>query len=80
MRRNQVVALMFAPESGAQVRERIKSKVDEGAQYLKQCGSELKESATGIVDAGKRTVTCATDNVAEAVDAGKQAYTEALKS
>jgi hypothetical protein len=51
--RRAVVTVIFAPESGALVRKRIESKVDEGAEYLNQRSSELRDSAPGILDAAK---------------------------
>jgi len=73
-------ALILAPESGEQVRERIKTKADEGAEYLKKRGSELRTSTADMMEAGKKVMGRAKENINEAVEAGKQSYGDAVNS
>jgi gas vesicle protein len=72
------VGLLFAPKSGAETRDLLLTKADEGKEYLKQRGSELKDSASDILEKGKSAVTRQRDNLTAAVDAGKQAYRDAV--
>ena len=73
-------ALVLAPESGEQVRERIKTKADEGTEYLKQRGSELRTSTGDMIDAGKKVIGPAKENINEAVEASKQSYEDTVNS
>ena len=46
------IGMLFAPKSGQETREYIKSKAGEGSEFIKQRGSELKDTASGWVDKG----------------------------
>ena len=69
-------ALLLAPRSGRETRELLKDKADEGKEYLKRRGSELREDAGELIDRG---IGRQKDNLSEAVDAGKQAFREAVR-
>ena len=73
-----VVGLLFAPKTGEETRELLKNKADEGKEYLKRRGSELRESADDILERGRDVVGRQKDTLAEAVAAGKQAYRETV--
>ena len=73
-----VVGLLFAPKTGEETRELLKNKADEGKEYLKRRGSELRESADDILERGRGVVGRQKDTLAEAVAAGKQAYRETV--
>ena len=70
--------LLFAPKTGEETRDLIRSKADEGKEYLKQRTTELKETASEAIERGRSTVTRQRDNLTAAVEAGKQAYREAV--
>jgi len=72
------LGLLFAPKSGEETRELLKDKADEGKEYLKRRGSELRDSAGEIIERGKEVISRQKDTLAEAVEAGKQAYREAV--
>lgn len=72
------VGILFAPQSGEQTRTLIRTKTGEGAEYLKQKGEALYESATEMVEKGKTTLARQREQLAAAVEAGKQAYREAV--
>jgi gas vesicle protein len=72
------VGLLFAPNSGAETRDLIRSKADESKDYLRKRGSELRDSASDVIEKGKTAVSRQRDHLAAAVDAGKQAYREAV--
>jgi gas vesicle protein len=74
------VGLLFAPKTGAETRDLILSKADEGKDYLKRRTIDLKDSASDVIEKGRSTVTRQRDNLAAAVEAGKQAYREAVRS
>jgi len=83
--------LLFAPQSGEETRNLLKSRADDGTDYLRRRGGELRDSATEAMERGKEAVSDAVekgrtvvnrqkDQVAAAVEAGKQAYREAMRA
>ncbi len=72
------VGVLFAPKSGEETREFLRTKADEGKDYLRRRGEELREQAEDLVERGKTKVTRQRDHLAAAVEAGKQAYREAV--
>ena len=74
----QCGGLLFAPKSGAETLELIRSKADESKDYLRRRSSELRDSANDAIERGKTAVSKQRDHLAAAVEAGKQAYREAV--
>ncbi len=74
------VGLLFAPKSGAETRDLLRSKADEGKDYLKRRTGELRETANQTIEKGRSSLARQRDNLAAAVEAGKQAYREAVSS
>lgn len=70
--------LLFAPKTGADTRELIRSKADEGKEYIKQRGTELRDTASDVIDKSRSAVSRQRDNLSAAVEAGKQAYRDAV--
>jgi gas vesicle protein len=69
--------VLFAPKSGSETREFIKSKAGESADYVKRRSENLKETAAETIDRGKETLRRHKENLNAAVEAGKQAYRDA---
>ena len=74
------VGVLFAPKSGAETRNLLRSKAEEGADYVKRRGTELRDTATETLEKGKQAVARHKENLTAAVDAGKQAYREAVNN
>jgi gas vesicle protein len=74
------VGLLFAPKTGAETRDLIRSKADEGKEYLKRRTVDLKDSANDVVEKGRSAVNRQRDNLTAAVEAGKQAYRDAVRN
>ena len=72
------VGLLFAPKTGSETRDLIRSKADEGKDYLKRRTSELRDQAEEVIEKGRTAVTRQRDNLSAAVEAGKTAYREAV--
>ena len=72
------IGLLFAPKSGEETRGMLKSKAEEGKEFLKQRSAELRGSASDLIDKGRDAVNRQKDNLMEAVEAGKQAYRETV--
>ncbi len=74
------VGIVFAPKSGQETRDLIRSKADEGKEYLRRRTEELRESAGDIIDRGKGAMQRQRDQLSAAVEAGKQAYRDAVNT
>ena len=80
-----LVGILFAPQAGEKTRDLIAGRAEEGRDFLTQKGRVAreqastyvdrgKEAATSYVDRGKEVVTQQRDQLASAIEAGKQAY------
>jgi len=78
------IGLLFAPKSGEETREVLKSKADEGTEYLKKQAADLRENAGGmandLVEKGRDVISRQKDTLNDAIAAGKQAYREKVES
>lgn len=72
------VGVLFAPKSGEETREFIRAKADEGKDYIRQRSDDLRGQANELVDRGKTVVSRQRDHLSAAVEAGKQAYRDAV--
>jgi gas vesicle protein len=51
------IGMLVAPQTGEQMRGRVKSNADKGTEYLKQRGLALRDSAADLVGKGKQAST-----------------------
>ncbi len=72
------VGILFAPHSGEETRELLRTKADESKEYLKKRGETLYGSAGDLVEKGRSAVARQKEQLAAAVEAGKQAYRETV--
>lgn len=81
--------ILWAPKSGEETRQLISDKAGEGADYLKaraqegtdyvrQRADDLKQSASDLYERGRSTINRQKDTLNAAVEAGKQAYRDAV--
>jgi gas vesicle protein len=68
------VALLLAPRSGEETRRLISSKTREGAEFVTGRAKDVTDRATGLIDRGKELLQQQRDQLAAALEAGKQAY------
>ena len=69
-----LVGILFAPKSGRETREYLGTRADEGREYLRKRGRELREQATDYMERGKGVLNEQRDHLSAAIEAGKQAY------
>jgi gas vesicle protein len=74
------VGVLFAPKSGEETREFLRSKAEEGAEAAKRRAADLREAAAETLERGKSAVQRHKENLSAAVEAGKQAYREATNT
>ncbi len=81
--------VLWAPRTGEETRQLLadkagegadylKSRAQEGTDYLRQRTGDLKDSASDLYEKGKSTVSRQKGNLNAAVEAGKQAYRDAV--
>jgi gas vesicle protein len=72
------IGMLFAPKSGQETRELIKNKAGEGSDYLKQRSTDMKQTASEWVDKSKEALGRQKENLADAMEAGRQAYRDTV--
>jgi gas vesicle protein len=81
--------ILWAPRAGEETRQLLADKAGEGADYLRsraqegtefvrQRSEDLKGSASDLYERGRQTVSRQKDTLSAAVEAGKQAYRDAV--
>lgn len=73
------VGLLFAPKSGSETRELLLNKADEGKEYLKRQGEQLRSTAGDAIERSKSALARQREQLSQAVEAGRQAYREAVE-
>ncbi|MEJ5369643.1 MAG: YtxH domain-containing protein [Bryobacteraceae bacterium] len=74
------VGILFAPKSGAETRELLKEKAEEGKEYVKRRSAELKDKTVEAFEKGKEAVARQKEQLAAALEAGKAAYREKVQT
>ena len=69
-----LIGVLFAPQAGEQTRELIADKAEEGRDYLLRKSREVREQAASFADRGKEVLAQQRDQLAAAIEAGKQVY------
>ena len=73
------VGILFAPKSGFETRDMIRSKAGEGKDYIRRRGDDLRGRAEDMLERGKSAVQKQKEQLQAAVDAGRQAYRESVR-
>ena len=72
------MGMIFAPQAGAETRGLLRNKASEGGDYIRRRTGDLRDSAADIVDRGKTVIGRQREQLGAAVEAGRQAYREAV--
>lgn len=72
-----VVGVLYAPRSGSETREALRSKADEGREYVRERARQARSQANDLVDRGREVLNQQKDQFRAAYDAGRQAYHQA---
>ena len=75
-----LVGVLYAPKSGRETRETILQTAQEGREYVTNRGQEFKGQVDEFVKKGKDTLSRSKEQISSAVDAGRQAYRDAIES
>ncbi len=71
-----VVGVLYAPKSGDEMRDTIRSKAQEGADKARQQARRAREQANDWVDRGRDVINQQKEQFRSAYEAGRQAYNE----
>ena len=71
-----VVALLFAPKSGKELREDIAETTRRGYGKGREWAETGREKASGLLEEAKETVTRGKERISAAIEAGQQVYRE----
>ena len=85
------IALLYAPQTGARTRKRLRRKVDDASEHLRDAGDYLKAQAERFTDEAQdaikrargqasRFVDKAGDRASDVVDTVSDAVNDAVKS
>jgi len=71
-----VIALLFAPRSGRETREIIAQRAAESKERVLTTSRNVGDKVSTYIDKGKEVVSTQREQMAAAIEAGKQAYRE----
>ena len=71
-----VVGVLYAPRSGDEMRDVIRSKAQEGGERVRQQARRAREQAGDWVDRGREVLNQQKEQFRSAYEAGRQAYNE----
>jgi gas vesicle protein len=73
-------AVLLAPKSGLETRKLLRTKAEDGTDYLASRAAEARDTASQAINRGKKVIKQNADNLSAAVDAGVQTYPEAVQT
>jgi gas vesicle protein len=68
------VAILLAPKSGQETRQYIADKTREANDFTRQKAREIKIRAEDAVERGKDTIAQTKDQIATAIEVGRDTY------
>ena len=71
------LGMLYAPKAGAETREDLCRRAEEGRDYVVNRAKEAREAATQWVDKGKEVLDSQKEQFRSAYEAGRQAYKDA---
>jgi gas vesicle protein len=71
-----IVGVLYAPRSGDETRDVIRSKAQEGGERVRQQARRAREQASDWVDRGRDVLNQQKEQFRNAYEAGRQAYNE----
>jgi|SRR5581483_122948 len=75
-----VVGVLYAPKAGAEIRQAIREKAEEGRDFVRDRSREAREQASDWVDRGRDYLNQQRDQFKSAYEAGRQAYQDTTTS
>lgn len=74
-----IAGILYAPRAGSETREALRSKAEEGREFVRDRARQAREQASGWADRGRDILNQQKEQFRSAYEAGKQAYQEVTK-
>lgn len=71
-----LLGVLYAPRSGRETREAIRSTASEGKDYIKNRSREARDAMGQWVERGKDVVSRQRESISSAIDEGVKAFRE----
>ena len=75
-----LAGILYAPRSGDETRDAIRSKAEDGREFVRNRARQAREQASDWVDRGRDVLNQQKEQFRSAYEAGRQAYQEATTS
>jgi gas vesicle protein len=75
-----LVGVLYAPRAGSETRDALRSRAEEGRDYVTSRARDARNQASDWVDRGRDLVNQQKEQFRAAYEAGRQAYQEATTS
>ena len=72
-----LAGVLYAPRSGAETREALRARAEEGREYVRSRAKEARDQAEQWAGRGREVVNQQEDQLRAEYEAGRQAYHEA---
>ncbi len=73
-----LAGILFAPKSGAETRDDVTRKVQEGKEHAQAKVHELRARAEDLVESGKQASTQLKESISGAFSAGREAFQQEM--
>jgi gas vesicle protein len=72
-----LAGVLYAPRSGAETRDALRARAEEGKEYMRSRAREARDQAQQWADRGRDAMSQQKEQFRAAYEAGRQAYHEA---
>jgi gas vesicle protein len=69
-----IAGILYAPRAGSETREALRSKAEEGRDFVRERTRQAREQAAGWADRGREVLNQQKEQFRNAYEAGRQAY------
>jgi gas vesicle protein len=74
-----IAGILYAPRAGSETREALRSKAEEGREFVRDRARQAREQAAGWTDRGREVLNQQKEQFRAAYEAGRQAYQEVTR-
>ena len=71
-----IAGVLYAPRSGEETREALRSKAEEGREFMRERVRQTRQQASDLAERGRDLLNQQKEQFRSAYEAGKQAYHE----
>jgi gas vesicle protein len=75
-----IAGILYAPRAGSETRDVLRSKAEEGREFVRERARQAREQASGWADRGREVLNQQKEQFRSAYEAGKQAYQDTVRT